>query len=81
MNAGLGGGDAGSVYFDRSVYPGVESVPVGATMSSSAFAGNVTITSSQAWIGDTAYWEVVYIAPPGTPGTDTGQTFNIIWTA
>ena len=81
MNAGLGGGDAGSVYFDRSVYPGVESVPVGATMSSSIFASPVTITSSQAWIGDTAYWEVVYIAPPGTPGTNISQTFNIIWTA
>jgi hypothetical protein len=50
-------------------------------MSSSIFASPVTITSSQAWVGNTGYWELVYVAPPGTPGTSTDQQFTITWTA
>lgn len=79
MNSAFTGGGPGIVYFDRSIYPSVDTVPIGATMSSAIFASPVTITASQVWV-DPAYWYVGYDAPPGTPNTDLSQTFTITWT-
>ena len=72
----------GSVYFLRSEYPGIESVPIGATMTGPIFAdpnSPVPITASTVWINQ-LYWYVNYSpTPPGTRATAPGDTFTFTW--
>ena len=78
------GTSPGSVYFLRADYPGIENVPVGATMTGPIFAdpgSPVTITVSQAWTPNQLYWYVNYQPiPGGTQNTSPGDTFVFIWT-
>jgi hypothetical protein len=75
------GTSPGQVYFLRSEYPGIESVPIGATMTSTIFANPnapVTITGSQVWVNQ-LYWVLTYSDPGGTSTTVPGDTFTITW--
>lgn len=71
----------GQAYFLRAEYPGIESVPVGATMTSAIFANPnapVTINGSQVWVNQ-LYWVLTYSDPGGTRTTVPGDTFTITW--